>query len=93
MQDNHPVVFLSKALCPKNQALSTYEKECLAILLAVEKWRPYLQHGHFIIRTYQKSLLHLTDQRLQNGIQHKAFMKLMGLHNMLYSTKKEHPML
>jgi hypothetical protein len=44
MQDQHPIVYLSKALGPRNQALSVYEKECLAILLAIDKWRPYLQH-------------------------------------------------
>jgi hypothetical protein len=27
MQSNHPVAYLSKALSPRNQALSTYEKE------------------------------------------------------------------
>ena len=39
MQDGHPIVFLSQALCPKNVALSTYEKECLAILMEIDKWR------------------------------------------------------
>lgn len=37
MQDNHPITYLSKAVCAKNQSLSTYEKESLAIILAVEK--------------------------------------------------------
>jgi hypothetical protein len=41
MQDQHPIAYLSKALGPRNQALSVYEKECLAILLAIDKWRPY----------------------------------------------------
>jgi hypothetical protein len=45
MQDGHPLAFLSKALGPKQRALSTYEKEFLAILLAMEKWRSYLQHA------------------------------------------------
>ena len=58
MQDGHPLAFLSKPLCPKNQALSTYEKECMAILMAVEKWRPYLQHKEFITKTDHKSLLY-----------------------------------
>lgn len=31
MQQEHPVAFLSKALGPKNQTLSVYEKECMAI--------------------------------------------------------------
>lgn len=42
MQNQHPVAYLSKALGPRNQALSVYEKECMSILLAVEKWRSYL---------------------------------------------------
>jgi hypothetical protein len=79
MQSNHPIAYLNKALSPRNQALSTYEKECLAILMAIDKWRSYLQHQEFIIRTDQKSLLHLKEQRLGTGIQHKAFVKLMGL--------------
>lgn len=61
MEQGHPVAYLSKGLCPKNQALNTYEKECLAILMAVDKWRPYLQHQRFTIRTDQQALLHLSD--------------------------------
>lgn len=49
MQDNHPIAYLSKDVCAKNQSMSTYEKECLAIILAVDKWRSYLQHQEFII--------------------------------------------
>jgi hypothetical protein len=79
MQNGHPIAYLSKALSPKNQAMSTYEKECVSILMAVDKWRPYLQHQDFVIRTDQKSLLHLSDQRLGTCIQHKAYVKLMGL--------------
>ncbi|KAL0331636.1 UNVERIFIED_CONTAM: Transposon Ty3-G Gag-Pol polyprotein [Sesamum angustifolium] len=36
MQDHRPIAYLSKALGPKTQGLSVYEKEFLAILLA--KW-------------------------------------------------------
>lgn len=68
MQENHPIDYLSKAVCPKNQAMSTYEKECLAIILAVEKWRSYLQGQEFIIRTDHKSLLHLKEQRITTKI-------------------------
>jgi len=79
MQENHPVAYLSKSLCPKNQALSTYEKECMAILMAVEKWRPYLQYKEFIIKTDHKSLLYLTEQRVHTKLQHRALLKLMDL--------------
>jgi hypothetical protein len=42
MQDSHPIAFISKALGPRLRGLSTYEKECIDILLAVEQWRSYL---------------------------------------------------
>lgn len=79
IQDSHPVAYLSKPVCKRNQALSTYEKECMAIILAVEKWRPYLQNAEFIIRTDHKSLLHLTEQRVSSKIQQKALLKLKDL--------------
>lgn len=64
MQENHPLAFVSKALGPKNLGLSIYEKEFLAILLAVEKWRAYLLHALFVIRTDQRSLKFLEIKRL-----------------------------
>ena len=79
LQEGHPIAYISRALGPKNQALSTYEKECLTILLAIDHWRSYLQHAEFIIKTDQQSLVHLDDQRLSTPWQHKALTKLMGL--------------
>lgn len=38
-----------------------------------------MQHTEFEIHTDHKSLLHLADQRLHTPLQHKAFVKLMGL--------------
>ncbi|CAO2144897.1 unnamed protein product [Urochloa humidicola] len=78
-QDGHPVAYVSRALGSKNQGLSTYEKEFLAILLAIDQWRQYLTQGEFIIRTDQRSLVHLDDQRLHTPWQHKALTKLLGL--------------
>ena len=37
MQDSHPIAYLSKALSTKYQHLSAYEKEFLAVVMAVEK--------------------------------------------------------
>jgi len=36
VQNGHPLAYISKALGPKNQVLSTYEKEYMAILVAVD---------------------------------------------------------
>ena len=42
MQEGHPLACVSRALGPRNRTLSVYEKEFLAILLAVEQRRSYL---------------------------------------------------
>jgi hypothetical protein len=34
MQQGHQVAYHSQALCKRSQALSTYEKECMLIMLA-----------------------------------------------------------
>jgi hypothetical protein len=79
MQEGHPIAYLSKPVCSKNQACSTYEKECMAIVMAVDKWRPYLQNQEFVIKTDHRSLLHLTEQRVTTKLQQKALLKLMDL--------------
>jgi hypothetical protein len=79
MQQGHSLAFLSKALGPNNQALSIYDKECLAILMAIEKWKSYLQHRPFTIHTDQCSIIHLGDFKFNTLIQQKAFFRLMGL--------------
>lgn len=79
MQEGHPIAYLSKPVCQKNQALSTYEKECMALVMAVDKWRAYLQNQEFIIKTDHKSLLHLFEQRVTTKLQQKALLKLMDL--------------
>ncbi|CAD6219531.1 unnamed protein product [Miscanthus lutarioriparius] len=78
-QNHHPIAYISKSLGPKAQAMSTYEKECMALILAVTKWKSYLQHMEFTISIDHHSLVHLGDQKLLEGMQHKAFIKLLGL--------------
>jgi hypothetical protein len=43
MQEGHPLAFISKALGPRTRGLSTYEKDYLAILIAVDQWRVLMQ--------------------------------------------------
>ena len=44
IQDNYPLAFISRALGPKWQRLSVYEKELLAVVFSVQKWEQYLIH-------------------------------------------------
>lgn len=71
LQKGHPIAYMSKGF--------TYEKEYMAVLLAVEQWRTYLQHAEFLILTDHSSLAHLEDQQLHTTWQQKVFTKLLGL--------------
>jgi hypothetical protein len=79
MHEGHPIVYLSKALGPKSRGLSTYEKEYMTILVAVQAWRTYLQFQEFVILTDQRSLTQLSEQCLHTQWQHKVFTKLLGM--------------
>lgn len=62
----------------------------MAILMAVDHWRFYLQHAEFLIRTDQCSLIHLEEQRLNTIWQKKAFSKLPGLrYQIVYQQGRE----
>jgi hypothetical protein len=80
MQDHHPIAYISKSFGPKLKGLSTYEKEFVAILLAMKHWKAYLQLGEFHIYSDQKSLSHLNEQWLHTSWQQKVFTKLLGLN-------------
>ncbi|GJW61429.1 retrotransposon-related protein [Tanacetum coccineum] len=77
-QEGHPIAFHSKTLAPKHQSLSTYEKEFLAVLMALKKWRGYLLDRHFKIKTDHFSLKYLMGQRLTTPFQTKWLPKLLG---------------
>nr|GFC83558.1 retrotransposable element Tf2 [Tanacetum cinerariifolium] len=38
-QSGHPIAYYSKKLAPRHHSLSTYEKELLAVIQALHKWR------------------------------------------------------
>lgn len=51
----------------------------MAVLMAIQQWRQYLQHAEFIIYSDQQSLVQSTQQRLHTPWQQKLFTKLLGL--------------
>lgn len=79
-QENHPVAYISKAFSSTGRVKSVYERELLAIVYAVTKWRHYLTGNPFTIRTDQKSLRHLLEQRTVSVEQQKWTSKLLGLN-------------
>ena len=90
MQESHPIAYFSKSLSPKHQTMSIYEKEFMAVVLAVEKWRPYLLGRHFVIRTDHFSLKYLLEQKITTAFQGKWLSKLMGFdYEICYRGGKE----
>lgn len=77
MQDDHPIAFISKGLAPRHMALSVYEKELLALVFAITKWFHYLLGQHFIVKTDQKALKYLLEQKLHTDLQIRWLAKLL----------------
>lgn len=91
MQENRPLAYLSKALAQKHLGLSTYEKELLAVIEAVNKWKAYLIGGHFKIKTDHQSLKFFMEQRLSTFLQQKWLIKMLG-YDYEITTKREQKM-
>ncbi|XP_074267077.1 putative mitochondrial protein AtMg00860 [Silene latifolia] len=79
-QNGHPIAYISKAFSQKTQASSTYEKELLAVILAIEKWRPYLSGRHFKIKT-DHLVLSISLEREDNNkdIPKQMFAQALGV--------------
>lgn len=79
-QEDRPLAYISKGFSSKGRVKSVYERELLAIVFAVTKWRHYLTGRQFTIRTDQKSLRHLLEQKAVSVEQQKWASKLLGLN-------------
>lgn len=77
LQEHRPIAFYSKLLGVRAQQKSIYEKELMAICLAIQKWKYYLMGRHLVVRTDQQSLRFITQQREIGADYQKWVSKLM----------------
>jgi hypothetical protein len=73
-----PVAYASRKLLPREQALATVEKECLAVVWGVQKFERYLYGKEFVIETYRQPWTYLNVAKVANA-------KLMRWALSLYS--------
>lgn len=78
IQQDRPIAFFSKLLGPRARQKSIYEKELIAICMAVLKWKHYLLGRHFRIHTDQQSLKYIMQQREVGENYQKWVSKLMA---------------
>lgn len=87
-QNGRPIAFTSKTLIIRNQSLSAYEREMMAILHAIKKWQSYLMGRHFIIKTDHYSLNFCLQNRANTLFQQKWVSKLLGFDYEIQYTQK-----
>ena len=62
-----PITYISKKLLPRETRYSTIEKECLAIVWAVERFQVYLYGREFVLQTDHQPLTFMDKARLTNS--------------------------
>jgi hypothetical protein len=71
MQNRHPLAYESQKLRGPELLYNIYDKEMLAIMHALAKFRQYLVGAWFVVKSYHNSLKYLLEQKDLNETQQK----------------------
>ena len=74
--EEHPVMYISRKLLPREQRYSTVEKECLAIKWALETLKYYLLRRHFTLVSDYAPLVWMSRNKDSNAWVSRWFLSL-----------------
>lgn len=84
------IAYASRSLTNSERKFSATERECLAVLWTIEKWRPYLEGYHFTIHTDCSSLLWLHNLKDPQGRLGRWALRLQQYdYNMVHRKGKD----
>jgi hypothetical protein len=63
----HPISYISRKLLDRETRYSTIERECLAIVWALQKFTRYLWGRQFVLQTDHRPLLYLNSGKYKNS--------------------------
>ena len=63
-----PISYASRTLTDQEKKFSAYELECLAVVFAFEKFKPFLEHKEFLLETDNQALSCLLNHPKQLGL-------------------------
>ena len=78
MQGGHPIAFESRKLLPHEWLYAIYDKEMLAIMHALAKFRQYLVGNRFRVRADHNSLRFFLEQKQLQERQQKWISKIQA---------------
>ena len=76
MQNRHHIVYESRKLRGLELLYTIYDKEMLAIMHALAKFKKYLVGAKFVVRTDHNNLKYFMDQKDLNKRKHKWVRKI-----------------
>lgn len=75
----HPIAYTSRTLNNHERKYSAYQKECLAIVHGIDKFREYLELKPFVLQSDNQSLVWLLNHPRQLGMIGRWIAKIMSL--------------